>query len=137
MIQLCYTSESTSPTDHLLNDLRAILNEARNFNFFHDLTGVLYYADGRFFQCLEGNSISLSMLIEKIKKDHRHKNFKLFDFYEVEERSFAEWSMKYVPRHGVIQKFMNREGFSSFRPEYLTTIQAKQLIELLADRAVL
>ncbi len=54
MYQLCYASCSTSDNDKLLEDLRNILKEARDFNVDHEIRGVLYFADQYFFQCLEG-----------------------------------------------------------------------------------
>lgn len=53
MIQICYASRATSEQPELLNDLRNILSEARDFNTQHSLTGVLYYADGYFFNVLK------------------------------------------------------------------------------------
>ncbi|HAD70100.1 MAG TPA: blue light sensor protein, partial [Acinetobacter radioresistens] len=54
MIQLCYASKTTSPSDYLLMDLREILSEAQSFNALNSINGVLFYADQYFFQCLEG-----------------------------------------------------------------------------------
>ena len=52
MHKFCYASESTSEKQHLLEDLTAILSEARNFNYKHQISGVLYFAQGYFFQYL-------------------------------------------------------------------------------------
>lgn len=49
MYQFCYASKSTSPKTDLLEDLANILKEARDFNYQHQVTGVLYFADGHFF----------------------------------------------------------------------------------------
>ena len=49
MHKFCYASESTSEKQHLLEDLTAILSEARNFNYKHQISGVLYFAQGYFF----------------------------------------------------------------------------------------
>ena len=38
MHQFCYASESTSEKQHLLEDLTAILSEARNFNYKHQIS---------------------------------------------------------------------------------------------------
>ena len=54
MRQICYASTSTSDHVQLLQDVRDILSEARDFNALHNISGVLYYADQHYFQCLEG-----------------------------------------------------------------------------------
>ncbi len=63
MKQICYISCATSLQPQLLADLRDILSEARNFNHQHNVQGVLYFADGEFFQCLQGQSVILNILI--------------------------------------------------------------------------
>ena len=70
MIQLCYASRTTSPEYQILNDLRDILSEARNFNSKHAIHGVLYFADGYFFQCLEGDEVAVKHLFEKLTPHH-------------------------------------------------------------------
>ncbi len=55
MYQFCYASKSTSPKPDLLEDLANILKEARDFNYQHQVTGVLYFADGHFFNVSKGN----------------------------------------------------------------------------------
>ncbi len=91
MYQFCYASKSTSPKTDLLEDLANILKEARDFNYQHQVTGVLYFADGHFFQCLEGECPTLkSLLVERLNKDSRHQNIKLFETKEIEYPSFPD-----------------------------------------------
>ena len=72
MYQLCYASQAKSNADNLLQDLRDILSEARDFNVRHQIKGVLCYADGIFFQCLEGEQDTVLGLLDKIRFDQRH-----------------------------------------------------------------
>ena len=88
LYQVSYASCATASQDALLNDLRNILTEARDFNVRHNLTGVLYFADGYFFQCLEGEKAVLEILIEKLEKDTRHRNFNLFEYQPIQHRYF-------------------------------------------------
>lgn len=74
MQQLCYASQSTSAKIDLLSDITNIHNEARAFNLLNQINGVLYFADGCFFQCLEGSAEALKRLLDKLYKDHRHQN---------------------------------------------------------------
>jgi len=52
MRQICYASTSTSDHVQLLQDVRDILSEACDFNTVHNISGVLYYADQHYFQCI-------------------------------------------------------------------------------------
>lgn len=133
MYQICYASCSTSRKDQLLGDLRDILNEARDFNVRYYLTGVLYFADGYFFQCLEGSQQNIKFLASKLKKDPRHKGFTLFECKDIQKQNFIEWSMKYVKRNGLIQNYMREQGFELFRPKLLSHKQVDELVLLLAD----
>ncbi|MFC6053321.1 hypothetical protein A6M14_09880 [Acinetobacter sp. Ac_877] len=133
MYQLCYASCATSDGEKLLEDLRNTLKEARDFNVRHQITGVLYFADGYFFQCLEGDKADLDVLCEMIKKDNRHKGFTLFEYKPIEKQHFVDWSMKYVKRNSVIQQYMRDHGFELFRPKLLQLNQVDELVLLLAD----
>jgi len=117
MYQFCYASESTSSKADLLQDLTDILKEARDFNHPNQITGVLYFADGHFFQCLEGECLVLkALLTERLSKDPRHKNIKLFETKEIEQRTFGDWSMKYISKRSSIQQFCQEMGFEVFTP---------------------
>lgn len=133
MYQLCYASCSTSESDKLLEDLRDILKEARDFNAIHDITGVLYFADQYFFQCLEGEKVNLDILVEKLQKDTRHKGFTYFEYKPIQKSHFIDWSMKYVKRNSVVQQYMRDQGFELFRPKLLQPQQVEALIALLVD----
>ena len=50
MRQICYASTSTSDHVQLLQDVRDILSEARDFNALHNISGVLYYADQHYLE---------------------------------------------------------------------------------------
>lgn len=55
LIQLCYASERVEHLNSdLLEDLSNILTKSKLFNQEQQIFGVLYYANGFFFQCLEG-----------------------------------------------------------------------------------
>lgn len=67
-VRLCYASQRNEKNEDLLQDLRDILTEARDFNDLNGICGVLYYADNAFFQCLEGEQEVVERLFEKFKK---------------------------------------------------------------------
>ena len=115
-VRLCYASQRNEKNEDLLQDLRDILTEARNFNDLNQICGVLYYADNAFFQCLEGEQELVERLFEKIKDDQRHYNVKWLCTYSIEKNSFQRWSMKYVQRNTNIESFFLNMGETSFNP---------------------
>lgn len=131
MYQFCYISESTSDKSILLEDLRNILAEARDFNYRHQVSGALYFAEGYFFQCLEGDKEVLQSLIDKLKKDPRHTNIKLFEFKQINEAVFADWSMKYISRRDEIHQCCQRMGFDAFKPYEFEQKHVDTLLEIL------
>ncbi|MDR0237304.1 BLUF domain-containing protein [Acinetobacter sp.] len=131
--QLCYASKTTSPHHQVLNDLREILGEARDFNILHQLQGVLYFADEHFFQCLEGDESVILRLLEKLYKDPRHHHIKLFRALEIERGHFSQWSMKYVRRNSKIQQFFEHKGFLRFQPLNLDKQDIPNLLKILYE----
>lgn len=133
MYQFCYTSKSTSSKVDLLEDLTNILKEARDFNHRYQVTGVLYFADGYFFQCLEGECLTLkSLLLERLSKDPRHHDIKLFETKEIEYPSFPDWSMKYISKRSQIQQFCQDMGFNDFNPFAFQQHHVDALLEKLS-----
>lgn len=133
MNQICYASLATSKSTQLLIDLRNILTEARDFNVQYGITGVLYYADGYFFQCMEGSEQNLANLLEKLQQDSRHHQIQLFESRQIESRSFAEWSMKFVGRTSQVQQYFLDSGFNSFNPTLLSQDQIQGLVACLSN----
>lgn len=133
MYQFCYASKSTSSKVDLLEDLTNILKEARDFNHRYQITGVLYFADGYFFQCLEGECLTLkSLLLERLNKDPRHHDIKLFETKEIEYPSFPDWSMKYISKRSQIQQFCQDMGFNDFNPFAFQQHHVDALLEKLS-----
>lgn len=131
MHHFCYASQSTSDKSNLLDDLTDILAEARDFNYRHDITGALYFADGYFFQCLEGKLEHLNALFEKLSKDPRHENIKRFEMRPLEQINFAGWSMKYISRRDEIRDFCTNMGFNDFTPHSFEQVHVDALLTQL------
>lgn len=131
MHQFCYASQSTSTKTNLLDDLTNILAEARDFNHQHGVSGVLYFADGYFFQCLEGEKSILEKLIQKLDTDHRHDHIRLFEMYEIDQPSFQDWTMKYISRRDSIHAFCKALGFDAFTPLQFEQLHVHALLNEL------
>lgn len=93
MFQLVYHSRpSRSMTDA---DLAQILDAARKNNPAMQVTGMLLFAGGTFFQLLEGNQGQVERLYDKIFADDRHHRVKRLHEGNAAARSFPNWSMGY------------------------------------------
>ncbi|WP_171498527.1 BLUF domain-containing protein, partial [Acinetobacter soli] len=78
--------------DNPMNELFNILTEALNFNTPNAICGALYYGNGYFVQCLEGNKIKINDLFHnKILNDPRHENCELMYCEDVTDRLFSKW----------------------------------------------
>lgn len=131
MKQLCYASRSTSVQPELLNDLRNILSEARDFNARHGVTGVLYFADGYFFQCLEGADSVLDVLLIKLKKDSRHQDVQIYRVKDIEQAHFLDWNMKYVSRSSKAYQLLHEQGQAKFQPFSMNSQQIDEFVSHL------
>lgn len=110
MIRLVYVSSATSEMNE--EELLELLSQSRKKNTQLNLTGILLYAGGNFFQVLEGEKAVVKNLYEIIKKDDRHTDCTLIDESEIAERTFTEWSMGF--RHLKLADSNEIEGFSDF-----------------------
>jgi len=93
--QITYTSEAAG-THHMTGGpslVKAIAQSAQCKNSRLGITGVLAFHEGRFFQCLEGTSDSVDLLMEIIKRDTRHRNIHVMINAPIAERAYSLWSM--------------------------------------------
>ena len=91
LIHLIYCSAAPRPLSR--NELRDLLVGARRYNERHGITGMLLYADGSFFQVLEGAPDDVERLFERISADPRHDHLTLIIREPVATRAFGEWTM--------------------------------------------
>jgi hypothetical protein len=110
MIRLVYVSSATKEMHQ--EELLELLKQSREKNKEKNLTGMLLYANGNFFQVLEGEQSDVIALYNKIIKDERHRNCFEIDQSEIEERTFGEWSMGF--KYLTLEDKKSLEGFSEF-----------------------
>ncbi len=111
MIQVTYIS---SETRHMTQvDLEDILSSSRKNNIELGITGMLLYGNKLFIQTLEGEEKKVNDLIRKIKKDSRHKDFKLVSQKEeIKKRQYSAWSMGFKNLSGT--DFNAIKGINNF-----------------------
>lgn len=108
-------------------DLAKLLLLARQNNARAGLTGMLLYAEGSFFQVLEGPAEAVDALYSKIELDTRHAKMTKIIQESIRRRVFDDWTM----------------GFSAMSREEMETIpgtndffgQGKCFVDLDAGRA--
>jgi hypothetical protein len=102
---ITYISDYTGTKETIERDLSAITSVAKSENAKRDISGVLFFYEGKFLQIIEGNQFLLQQLMENIKADKRHENVEILINTTVEHRGFESWNMDYF-------NFSNDKKFS-------------------------
>ena len=92
--------------------LVALLSEARSANADRDITGLLLYREGSFYQVLEGSESAVMATFQEIEGDPRHKEVRILFHGETDAREFADWKMGFLNLDGVDLDTLS--GFSDF-----------------------
>ena len=93
MNHLIYVSKEAYPLKQ--SDLDDILELSSKNNKEKEITGMLLYIEGRFFQVLEGEKETIEELYNYITIDPRHKDVTLIATGRHEKRIFNKWSMRF------------------------------------------
>jgi len=107
---LAYTSIASHHMAH--EELLALLAQSRKNNLPTDITGILLYLEGCFFQVLEGEADQLEKLYEKIAKDSRHHDVMKLILEPIEARSFSNWTMGF--QHITKEELSSITGLTDF-----------------------
>lgn len=137
LVQIIYISRSTFETTDAINKIEPnvvrILAKSRTNNRKNGLVGVLYFGDGAFFQCLEGDEDAINNLFAKIEKDPRHKDVKLISKKHILRLSFPDWAMKYAPLDEKMGKYLKENGHQHFDPYAFAPEMIQKILSLLID----
>lgn len=135
LLQIIYISRSTFETKEIVNKIEPnvarILAKSRFNNRKNGLVGVLYFGDGVFFQCLEGDEDAVNTLLTKLEADHRHKDLKVISKKYIDHLSFGDWAMKFAPLDEQVTKFLNENDFQSFDPYLFSGEVINKFLDLL------
>jgi hypothetical protein len=91
LIHSIYSSAATGTFQE--HEIPGLLEQIRKANEAIDVTGMLLYIEGSFFQVLEGEPAIIDALIRRIQSDTRHKQFTLVIREPIPVRNFGEWTM--------------------------------------------
>jgi len=90
---IAYQSRSLIPDQKLHLELQKIARISSEENRRFGISGVLFHQKDRFFQILEGDEDVVKTLIRNIEDDYRHDRVARRVDKEINQRSFADWSM--------------------------------------------
>ena len=94
LLGTAYVSSATRPlSDADLADLLAACWQA---NRAAGVTGMLVYRDGLFLQVIEGAPAVVRALMDRIRRDPRHRDVTTFYEQPLAERDFAGWAMAFA-----------------------------------------
>lgn len=135
LIQLVYASRTTFMVSRDFKGIDPtvgrILLQSRKNNKRSELGGVLYFGEGNFFQCLEGDAALVDVLYQKILVDPRHQDLKKLSRKNVEQRSFASWDMKFVPLEEPMGHLLKARGYQRFDPHSFDAAMVESVLSLL------
>jgi hypothetical protein len=134
LMRITYVSRSTfkpfGSQSGIEPNVARILSQSRRNNMHRNLVGVLYYGNGCFFQCLEGNSDDIDKLLESLRRDPRHRDLEILSREPIEFLSFMDWNMKYVSIDQQVQELLKRHNMKRFDPYQFSPEMIKQLVEV-------
>lgn len=94
LVHLIYASAATRP--FTTAELSALLQKARASNDRLQVTGMLLYSNGSFFQILEGSSEVVDTLFARIAADPRHDRTATIIREAITRRTFGDWTMGFT-----------------------------------------
>ena len=91
--QIIYISYLKAPFNE--NDFFSQLMLSRQNNAQNNITGMLFYASGKYIQLIEGPKNAVAQLMGNIHQDERHYDIEVIADIPVNYRNFADRSMDY------------------------------------------
>ena len=131
LYELIYRSTAKSTLKD--QDLKDILETAREFNQANHITGCLLYHKGQFLQMLEGDFQTLLNLYERIKHDKRHHDFLLLHMKEISERIYTDWTMAFKSlEHSDLSNYSAVAAFVELESDEEESSMAKSLFKAIS-----
>lgn len=140
LVQIIYVSRSTFAASKNFTGIEPnvgrILLKSRINNKSKNITGVMYFGDGCFFQCLEGEVDAVNTLFEKLKNDPRHADVQLISRTSISAPTFASWEMKFVPLEEPMTRLLHSRGYTSFDPYRFDSKMVESVMAFLGSATV-
>jgi len=91
LVRLLYASRAVEDT--LPAMVQSIMQQSREHNPKHGVTGILCHSNQVFMQVIEGGRETINALYGQILRDPRHTDVVLLHYEEISERRYAGWTM--------------------------------------------
>lgn len=131
LYQLVYISRITSTGLFVASTLNDVAKAATKNNKVDEVTGVLCYGNGYFFQYVEGSEQALTNLKNRILMDDRHKDMQTLDFSALTKRRFTGWSLRSITLERWMLNDTKIKALMPFKPYSLNTNEWQQLLDVL------
>lgn len=122
LFTLAYTSHAAHAFS--FEELSEILEKIRASNAQRDITGILVYKNGVFFQVLEGQEQVVRETYDKIQQTSRLKSFKCHLAEPIEKRTFSNWSMGF---HNLEEEQADMNALNSIKGEFAFNLANQSL----------
>ncbi len=133
LYQLVYISRITSTGLSGASTLDDIAEIAIKNNTVDEVTGILCYGNGYFFQCIEGSEQALTNLKNRILMDDRHKDMQTLGFAAIAKRRFTGWSLRSMTLERWMLSDSKVKALMPFKPYEWGSTQWHQFLDVLQD----
>lgn len=133
LYQLVYISRITSTGLSGASTLNDIAEIAIKNNTVDEVTGILCYGNGYFFQCIEGSEQALTNLKNRILMDDRHKDMQTLGFAAIAKRRFTGWSLRSMTLERWMLSDSKVKALMPFKPYEWGSTQWHQFLDVLQD----
>lgn len=132
LVRLIYASYSTSDLNS--QDITQILQTSQRNNGVKKVSGVLFYSDRYFLQCLEGERHAVNETYLRIAKDPRHAKCVMIDYNAIASRLFPKWAMEHASFFGGLDNelLVKYSEIGVFQPFQFTPQQANAFLAEVA-----
>ncbi|WP_348654939.1 BLUF domain-containing protein [uncultured Psychrobacter sp.] len=131
LYQFIYISRITSIGLSGASTLNDIAEVSIAHNKAENISGILCYGNGYFFQYIEGSEQALTNLKNRILKDNRHKDIQTLAFSAITERRFTGWSLRSI----ILERWMLKDPkvkvFLPFKPYEWASNDWVKFLEIL------
>jgi hypothetical protein len=131
LYQFIYISRVTSIGLSGASTLNDIAEVSIAHNKAENISGILCYGNGYFFQYIEGSEQALTNLKNRILKDNRHKNIQTLAFSAITERRFTGWSLRSIILERWMLKDPKVKEFLPFKPYEWASNDWVKFLEIL------
>lgn len=110
LVRLFYVSEIVGSPSAV--EMQLLLGQAQIRNRRLDITGMIAKSDQHFCQVLEGLPRSIEQVMERVRRDSRHRNVRVLLEQLTERRQFEGWAMALVERDDMADEMalLHRHG---------------------------